>query len=250
MPTESLLQELETATAAGASAPVSSSVGLMEVGTPYFSTATAASSATDLSGALEAANAAVSAAAASTAAGEGHSLTATLTQAVGKLSGSLEGIDWATPNWNVVIGLFFVMAVFLYGLTLGRDRIIVILVSTYMALAVVSNMPTLTFMDGAYAVKTLAFVLLFLLLLSLTARTALYKIFSSLSMGSTVQVVLFTVLQAGLLVSIILSFLPPEASQSLMPFFVNVFTSPAGRFGWIVAPILAMVVFTGREEVR
>src|SRR3990167_1770098 len=55
----------------------------------------------------------------------------------------LQSINWAAPTWDLFIVLFFIVTVFLYGMSLGRDRIIVILVSIYMALAVVSNAPFL-----------------------------------------------------------------------------------------------------------
>src|SRR5512143_4108673 len=57
------------------------------------------------------------------------------------VANAVAGINWAAPTWDLFIVLFFVVTVFLYGLSLGRDRIIVILVSIYMALAVVSNAP-------------------------------------------------------------------------------------------------------------
>ena len=55
----------------------------------------------------------------------------------------LANINWATPSWDLFIILFFVVAAFLYGLSLGRDRVIVILVSLYMALAIVNTAPYL-----------------------------------------------------------------------------------------------------------
>ena len=41
-------------------------------------------------------------------------------------------INWAAPSWDLFIILFFIVAAFLYGLSLGRNRVIVILVSIYM----------------------------------------------------------------------------------------------------------------------
>jgi len=54
---------------------------------------------------------------------------------------SFLGIDWSTPTWDVVILLFIITSVLVYSFTLGRDRIVALLISTYLALAVTTNLP-------------------------------------------------------------------------------------------------------------
>jgi len=154
-------------------------------------------------------------------------------------------VNWTSPSWDVFIVLFFVVTVFLYGMSLGRDRIIVILVSTYMALAMVANAPAIE--NGSYALQTTTFLGLFLLLFFLVSRSALKNVFGDLGAGSIWQVMLFSTLQVGLLISVTLSFLPPEATNNLHELSRWIFASDMGRFAWITAPILAMV-FVGRGE--
>ena len=69
-------------------------------------------------------------------------------QAVAKLQevaqnqgGFIKNVDLKNPSWDLFIALFFVIGALLYGFSLGRDRIIVIMVSIFMALAVVDAMP-------------------------------------------------------------------------------------------------------------
>ncbi len=163
----------------------------------------------------------------------------------------LTSINWASPSWDLVIVLFFVVTVFLYGMSLGRDRIIVILMSIYMALAVISNAPLANLGNGTvsvgswFAFRVTAFLGLFVLLFFLLSRSALMKTFGNLASGSWWQVFLFSVFHVGLLVSITLSFLPPEAANHLAPLTRHVFASQMGKFLWIVAPILAMAVIKG-----
>lgn len=160
----------------------------------------------------------------------------------------LVNVNWAKPSWDLFIVLFFVITVFLYGLSLGRDRIIVILVSIYMAMAVITNAPYINKISadistGQYfAFKVTAFLGIFLLLFFLLSRSALQHTFGSLAAGKWWQVFLFSTFHVGLLVSVTLSFLPSGAISNLAPLTQTLFASEAGRFFWIIAPIISMVV--------
>ncbi len=158
----------------------------------------------------------------------------------------LSQINWASPSWDLFIVLFFIVTVFLYGMSLGRDRIIVILVSIYMALAVVSNAPFLGNVDASvnlgqfFAFKVTTFLGLFVLLFFLLSRSALLKTFGNLASGTWWQVLMFSVFHVGLLVSITLSFLPADAVNHLAPLTRQIFATDTTRFAWIVAPIVGM----------
>jgi hypothetical protein len=164
---------------------------------------------------------------------------------------SFLGIDWSTPTWDVIILLFFIFSVLVYSFTLGRDRIVSILISTYLALAVTTNLPYMNELTaainklGAFSFQVSAFLIVFALLFFFLSRSALVQGFSSLS-GGWWQVIIFSLLQVGLLASIILSFLPDIATQHLSFFTKTVFLSDLGKFCWITLPILALVFFKGR----
>lgn len=160
-------------------------------------------------------------------------------------------INWTQPSWDLFIILFFLVAGLLYGLSLGRDRIITIMVSIYMALAVVNTAPYIAG-PGEGEPQTLAalrvsgFLAVFILLFFLLSRSALLKtVASSDSAGPWWHVMLFSMLHVGLLVSITLSFLPHGAADHLAPITQKIFVQDIARFIWIVAPILAMVLFRG-----
>jgi len=161
-------------------------------------------------------------------------------------------VNWAQPSWDLFIVLFFIIAGFLYGLSLGRDRVIVILVSIYMTLAVVNTAPFIgnlqanVGLTNIFVLRISAFVAVFIVLFLLLARSALLQtIASSDTKGSWWQVMLFSFLHVGLLISIILSFLPSSAVDRLAPLTQSIFTSETGRFLWIIGPIIAMVLIKG-----
>ncbi|MBN1585542.1 hypothetical protein JW899_04215 [Candidatus Uhrbacteria bacterium] len=170
------------------------------------------------------------------------------------IANSVSGINWMHPSWDLFILLFFVVAVFFYGMMLGRDRIVTILISIYMSLAVVSNAPFIGQLrpeSGGYAaVRILSFIGIFVLIFFLLSRSSVMRSFASVGYGSWWQVWVFSVFHVGLMVSITLTLLPPEAAAHLAPVTRGVFASDIGRFLWIVAPILGIVMLKsgGRRD--
>lgn len=167
----------------------------------------------------------------------------------------LQHVNWSSPTWDLFIVLFFVVTVFLYGISMGRERVIVILVNIYMALAVVTNAPYINTLDRTanagnfFAFKALTFLATFVLLFLLMSRSALARTFAGIAAAKWWQVILFSAFHVGLLVSIILSFLPAETVSHLAPMTRQVFASDNGRFFWIVAPILTLAFVKSEEFV-
>lgn len=162
----------------------------------------------------------------------------------------ISDIDFSNPSWDLFIILFFVAAAFIYGMSLGRDRIVIILVSIYMALAVVNYAPFLGSFSGQvgieqiFVVRISVFVATFLGLFFLLGRSALMRtIATGDDQGSFMQVIIFSFLHIGLLISITLSFLPIELSADLAQLTQKFFVGDFARFFWIIAPIAAMIIF-------
>ena len=166
-------------------------------------------------------------------------------------------LNWAAPTWDIFILLFFIIGALLYGLSLGRDRVIVILVSIYMALAVVLNTPILNtvnfqlHVNDNFVLKISFFLGIFVVLFFLLSRSALLKtIGGSGAPGSWWQSIVFSVLQVGLLISITLNFLPHEMTQNLSEGTKQIFMSDNGRSWWMILPIIVMALAPGgRKDV-
>lgn len=161
-------------------------------------------------------------------------------------------IDLATPSWDVFLLLLFVLGALVYGLTLGRDRVIVIMVALYMGLAVVTNAPYLRSISAsvavnAFAVRISLFLGVFALLFFLLSKNALLRSIDVGHSGKLFQTALFSVLHVGLLVSVAFSFLPDAALAHFSQQTRDLFLSDPARFAWLVAPIGAMTVFGGKR---
>lgn len=163
--------------------------------------------------------------------------------------GFLANINWAQPSWDLFIVLFFIVAAFLYGLSLGRDRIIVILVSIYMALAIVNTAPYLNDFSAEISVnnasifKVSVFIGIFLAIFFLLGRSALiHTIASNDSPGRWWQSIAFSFFHVGLILSILLGYLPQDMVNNVSQEMRNLFISDPAKFFWLVAPIVIMVL--------
>ncbi len=164
----------------------------------------------------------------------------------------LGGINWSFPTWDMFIYIFFFSSIVLYGFILGRDRILVILFSIYIALAVSSNLP---FINDEIA-KKFGFGPVFVMKLFIFAFIVigLYIMFTKIGLLSSFtesagffHIIIFSILHMGLIISIVLSFVPQEA-LNLSDFTKNLFVSDIARFAWMVAPLFAM--FLAKHEER
>lgn len=184
-------------------------------------------------------------------------LAAETAEVATETAGFLQHVDWTQPTWDLFIILFFVVAAFLYGLSLGRDRIIVILVSIYMSLAIVDHAPFLNsegfqnsinnIVNQFFVFQITAFVFLFITFFLVITRSALMKtIASSDTPGPWWQVLLYSILHVGLLVSLILSYIPKESLEGVLaPLTRQVFITDLAQSVWIVGPVVAMFIFKG-----
>ena len=169
------------------------------------------------------------------------------------VSSYLNKINWSTPTWDLFIFVFFVGAAFLYTISLGRTKIVASLVSLYVSLAVVTNLPYLIrFTEGTlaaqfFAFKTIIFIAVFIILFAILSRSTFLEGVVSGSPGSLWGAAILSVLHVGLFISIILSFLPIEALGRLAPITRTVFAGHLGRSFWLIVPLLGMIIGHRRE---
>lgn len=167
----------------------------------------------------------------------------------------LTNINWSAPTWDLFIVIFFLVAAVLYGLSLGRNRILVILISIYIALALVNAFPfsekvlAELKLGDSFALKITLFASIILALFFLLSHSALSSaITTRRKEGTWFQVVIFSFLHVGLLISVILSFVPKDFTENLAPLTRNVFTTDVSRFIWLLLPIIAMCVMRRRRR--
>lgn len=177
--------------------------------------------------------------------------------AVNATSHYLATLNWVHPTWILYTMLGLGLAVCLYGLSLGRDRLIGILVSVYIALAVVNATPfvgttdTQTDVGTVFFVRLSIFIVVQVLLFFLLSRSVILSTLTSrATKGSWWQVIIVGCLYVGLTTSVVLSLLPLSIIESLPPGVRALFTAELARFGWVIAPVIAMAVIKGTHPKK
>lgn len=158
-------------------------------------------------------------------------------------------VNWIEPSWDLFIILFFIVASLIYGVSLGRDRIIVILVSIYISLAITNYIPSLEnftaniSVNDAFAVRVSLFLGVFILLFFFLSHSALLKSMGrGPGQGKLWQVIPFSFLHVGLLISVTMSFFPADLADVLSPLTQNLFVSDIAKAFWVLTPVVAMAI--------
>ncbi len=164
-------------------------------------------------------------------------------------------INWQQPSWDIFGILFFVIASFIYGLSLGRDRIILNIISIYISLAITERVPFLLLRPFAnipenqhFIVQIAIFIFILMVLFFLFSRSAFFS--SSLRIESATwwHVLLLSIFQVGLLISVSLSFLPSEILQGASPLTQQLFGSGNAQSFWLISAILVSVITRESRE--
>lgn len=160
----------------------------------------------------------------------------------------------SNPTWDLFLILFFVIATFLYGLTLGRARVVVQIVSSYITVALLASAPFLERLEARTPLNhtifyLIAFLTVFILLFLLLSKSSFHQHLSE-GQGSWWDILLLSVVQIGFLTSIILSSMSGFAIGHLSGVTRIVFSNQPAPFIWTVLPVAALIVIRGKREKK
>ncbi len=154
---------------------------------------------------------------------------------------------------NTVLFLLVLLGVaMLYGFVAGRDRVVHVLISLYIALAVVTNVPLLTYLHRWFqsihsaTLQLLWFLGAFLIIFAALWRSHILRGMAR-ERGRWWESCLFSVLQVALIVTIVGLLMPMETVATTPPLIKNIFLSDLGRSVWLLAPFVALVAL-GRPQ--
>lgn len=160
-------------------------------------------------------------------------------QYLGNITEKASQINWTSPSWDLFILVFFVGAVVLFMFSLSRERIFNILISTYVTLAVMKSFDDLI---KGWSINWLWQIFIFLIvLIIITALLSRLSIGAGSGLASLLQIFYFSVLQSGLLITMVISFFPKEIIFHLFPLTKVTFASNIAQLIWFLLPILSLV---------
>lgn len=167
----------------------------------------------------------------------------------------------AASGWDLFIILVFLIAVLIYGFLLGRNRMTILLLSSYFSLTISQVIPwsrisTLGWLgigqEPSASSRILVFVGLTLLFYFFIPRSILSSALRIKKRGEATwwQLFLLSIIQLGILAAIILSFLPSQAIADFTPLVKKIFIGPEARFIWLTLPIFIIVLMRRRRKTE
>ena len=160
----------------------------------------------------------------------------------------VHNFNWHTPSWDLFIILAWVGASVFYSFATGWGRVINILLSVFMAKLLTIEAPFL--LNAIYSKipsslqslqQLAAFVALFLLLFMLLGRFVFKTSADSRRLGSIFFGLIFSFLQIGLLINIVLTFLPVGIQENFSQLIRILFIQKPAGFVWLVTPIVFLI---------
>lgn len=148
---------------------------------------------------------------------------------------------------TLFVGLVLVFMI-LYGLSLGRTKALISLLSIYVALAFDATFPYLeklyTLLPVAeetyYTVRVTLFLLVYLLVFAILSNS-FAKGRLTLKESSIISVGVISLAQIGLLVAVITNIIPNEIIEKMPEYLSAYFGTKEALFYWIIIPIIILI---------
>ena len=159
----------------------------------------------------------------------------------------------STPEYKWLFGILGAIALFFYGLTLGRTRALISLLSIYITFTIyrlfpyfeeLKNMVTRPWLDD-YFLRLGLFLAIYALIFIILSLSFARKRLSA-SEFSFFAVLVLSILQIGLLTSIIISLLPETLMIKLLGKFYELFGGQQALFFWALAPLPVLLFMRGK----
>lgn len=165
----------------------------------------------------------------------------------------LTNVHWFTPTWDLFVILFLIVAAFLLGLTLGRNKIIILLISIYIAVAVINFFPfgnvfETPKIDEDFVYPIAIFVIVVFVFYILLSNSVLKKALRKTGDKSIVLIFLFSLFCVGLVLSVVLSFFPQDLVATFNPITQKLFMAKLSRFLWALLPVAGMAMHRSRKR--
>jgi len=167
---------------------------------------------------------------------------------------AITNFSWS-GYWDWIIVLVFLAVAFIYGLSMGRHRLVILILGTYFSFVLTKFFPwsQMTFSglkeSPGSTIQIFIFLAIILAFYFLIPHSALGSVMRLRGRGrsSWWQSLVLSVLQVGLILAVIVSFLPAKIVDNLSVFTKTVFVGAIAQFLWLLLPIVA-IMFLRRKR--
>ncbi len=139
----------------------------------------------------------------------------------------------------------FAVAFILYGMTIGRERLVAMMMATYITALTVQSVIRIPYIPSIDPLMLLiGWLVLFVIVVLILTRTRAADIVTLFD-GSIVKRIIFVLLNLGFLTSVVYQVVPsilltaPEITSII-------FAGPIAHTVWVIVPLLSLLVIRGR----
>jgi len=160
-------------------------------------------------------------------------------------------------SWDWIMTLVFLGVALVYGLSMGKNRLVIVMLGVYFAYFITRAIPwrELAFLKMPTGPDSTVQIFIFLasvLAFFFAIPHSAFK--SSLHLrgrgrGAWWQILILSILQVGLILALAISFLPAKTIAFLSPLAQSIFIGGIAQFLWLFLPILAIMFLGGSRQV-
>lgn len=159
-------------------------------------------------------------------------------------------------TWDWLIILVFLGVALVYGLSMGRNRLVVVMLGVYFSFLLTRAIPwkQLTFLGFKDAPESTVQIFIFLALVLgfyfLIPHSSLRQAMRLGGRGAAAwwQVMILSILQIGLILAMVIAFLPVKVTAGLSPLAQLVLVGPWAQYLWTLLPIAAIMFLRNRRQ--
>lgn len=161
----------------------------------------------------------------------------------------LASIGLSISSWEIILVLFLIGAGFLLGFLIGRDKIFVLLLGSYISFSILNVVPFFKIFPNIFAKDEnfVILVILFLALIGLIYFLFIRSIFKASIRKkvnrSIFQTFFLSLFFVGIIISVIFSFFPNDLLSQFSDIVLNVFNNSIARTIWLIVPIIFIGLF-------
>ncbi|MEK7452855.1 MAG: hypothetical protein AAB614_01320 [Patescibacteria group bacterium] len=157
-------------------------------------------------------------------------------------------------SWDILAFCFLIFVSLLYGMLLGKNRIILTILSTYISFAILSVFPLFYlqsfFVDRIFFLKLslfLIFMVLSFIFLNRSFFGKLFKVSKALYNTSFLKITLLSFAQIGLFMSILFTMVVSEKVAKITNLTELIFVSQTAQVIWFIIPLVLLGFFKNRS---
>lgn len=159
-------------------------------------------------------------------------------------------------SWEIILVLFLIGGGFLLGILLGRDRIFLLLIGSYVSFGLISVIPFKKLIPDLFDKEEdfVIFIVIFLAVIGLVyfifSRSLLKTAIRKKGRRSIFQIFFLTMFLIGIILSMIFSYLPEDLLNQFSDIIQKVFNTPLAQTLWLIVPLLFVGIFRRRKYER